>query len=340
MPLAILYRSLFSLFAMTILPSIAMGADDEEVADGPWISSVAWQGDEQIVGTQSQGLLLRPAQVVTANADAPQDLKVVGEAEFSLWAVLPLDNDTVVAADYKGGVAAYGESEPQKYELDARWIRALAATPDEDQLLAGSEDGKLIVLSVSETKELKRVEAHAAAIFDIAFNAAGDKLATAGGDGQIKVFSWPELEELATMSRGVDAVWSVLFVDDDRHLVSGGADRRIQLWEVEGARSRGTITSTSNWITSLVGLPDSDLVVAGSMDGTVLVVDHRTMQPVVTVDGPGSAIWSLALSPDGKQLAIGTRKHGLAVIDASEWITAGVEAAKKATAIRPPAPRS
>ncbi len=328
--------------------SWGLAADETktQVADGPWISSVAWQDDSILLGTRSQGLLFRPAEVVRTTSSDPTQLTVVGESENSLWSILPTANGQAIASDYKGGLHVFSGSgekekpdEPKDFELDARWIRALAQSPTANEILAGTEDGKLLVLAVDQTKELRRVDAHAAAIFDIAFSSAGDKVATAAGDGTIKIFSWPKLEQQAEMKVGKDAIWSLAFVNKDQQIVSGGADRAIQLWDVASASSIVTIATAHNWVTSIVPLPKSSFVAAGCMDGSVVVVDYLTMQAVDSQPVAASAIWSMALSPDGKQLAVATRKHGMSVVKVQPWKKAGRAVAKQTQAIRPPAPK-
>ena len=195
-----------------------------------------------------------------------------------------------------------------------------------------TEDGKLVVLSLSEQKEARRVDAHAAAIFGIAISHAGDKIATAAGDGTIKVFSWPKLDPIATLSRGKDAVWCIAFSEDDSQLISGGADRRIQLWDLAKQKSVMSLQTTSDWITSLVALPGTNAVAASSMSGKVFVVDYKTMLPVTHTDAMKSAIWSMTLSPNGTQVALGSRKSGAKVLPIAEWIAAAKQAAESEAA--------
>jgi WD40 repeat protein len=306
---------------------------------GPWLSSIAWMDNAQLVATKSEGLLLRPAQVVKLAAADTAKLEIVGEQETSLWSVLPLDATRYAVTDYKGGVYLYGEGDPKKFELDARWVRATAKAPGDTEILAGTEDGKLVVLAIAEKKEARRIDAQAAAIFDIAFNHKGDQVATAAGDGTIKIFSWPKLEPVATMSRGKDAIWCVAFSDDDSQLISGGADRRIQLWDVAKAKSVMTLQMTSDWITSLVPLPGTTAIAAASMNGKVFLVDYKSMRPISHSDVAKSAIWSMALSPDGSQVAIATRKHGASVIAIAPWVEAAKQAASGEAALEAaPAP--
>jgi len=307
---------------------------------GPWLSAIAWLDNSQLVATKSEGLLLRPAQVVKLAAADATKLESVGEQETSLWSVLTLDASKYVVTDYKGGVYLYGDGEPKKFELDARWIRATAKAPGDAEILAGTEDGKLLVLSIADKKEARRIDAQAAAIFDITFNHKGDQVAVSAGDGTIKIFSWPKLDPVASMSRGKEAVWSVVFSDDDSQLISGGADRRIQLWDLAKAKSVMSLQMTSDWITSLVSIPGTTAVAGASMNGKVFLVDYKSMLPISQSDAAQSAIWSLALSPDGSKVAMATRKHGAAVLPVAEWVEAAKQAAtNEAAAEQAPAPK-
>ena len=132
---------------------------------------------------ESQGLLLRPGSVVTAAVDDLGKFETLGEAETSLWSIQAVGDGKYLASDYKGAVATYGNGEPIPLPVDARWIRALEKSPEPGQWLAGTEDGKLLVLSIADGREVKRIDATAAAIFDIAVNPAGNQIALAGGDG-------------------------------------------------------------------------------------------------------------------------------------------------------------
>lgn len=311
---------------------------DAAVGTGPWISAVQWVNDSQLVAAESQGLLLRPGKVVKTSAADVGKLEQMGEEETSIWAVLPLGDGKVLASNYKGGVTLYGGSEPQKFELTARWIRTLEKAPGDGQVLAGTEDGKLVVLSVADRKETKRIDAHPAAIFDIAVNKAGDKIATVAGDGSVKVWNWPSLEPAGSMSYGKDAVWSVTFSEDGTQLITGGAERRLRLWDIAKGKLIMSFAVTPDWVTSMTSVPGTHLVVAGCMNGKIVVGDYAAKSIVTQLDGPGSGIWSVALSPSGKQLAVSTRKHGIALVDAAKWQDAAKQVAERAAGEEPPAP--
>lgn len=312
-------------------------AGETAVGTGPWITSVRWIDDNQLVAAESQGLLLRAGKVQKTTAADVSKLETIGEEETSIWSVLPLADGKVLASNYKGEVFLHG-GEAQKFEVTARWIRTLEKAPGEGQVLAGTEDGKLVVLSLADRKETKRIDAHGAAIFDIAINAAGDKVATVAGDGTIKLWSWPALEAAGSMSKGSDAVWAVQFSADGTKLITGGAERRVRLWDIAKQKLIMSMAVTPDWVTSLISVPNTTLVVGGCMNGKVVVVDYAAMLPVTQLDGPGSAIWSVALSPSGKQLAVATRKHGLALLDTAKWQEPAKAVAERAASEKPPAP--
>ncbi len=314
---------------------------DAKVGTGPWLTDVVWTSDSDLIASQPQGLLLRPAELVKASASDVAKLEKIGEQETSIWSVLHVGGANVVASNYKGELYLHGSGgAPKKFEANMRWVRALSKSPTFGELLAGTEDGKLVVLSLVDAKEVRRVDAHSAAIFDIALNAQGDKIAVAGGDGSIKIMSWPKLDTLATLKRGSEAVWAVVFSPDGSRLISGGADRRLQLWDLASAKLLGSIAVTSDWVTSLAVLPNSSLVVAGCMNGKVEVADYSAMLPVARTAVADSGIWSIALSPNAKQIAIATRKHGLKIIEAGQWTDAAKAVAERASSEKPPAPKT
>lgn len=332
--------SLVLALPLALILSGSVRAEDSDVApDGPWISALSWLSDSELVGTNSQGLLLRPAKLVKVSADALDAMETIGESETSLWSVLPAGEGKVVATDYKGNIHLFSNGKSESIETESRWIRTLEQSPDQDQILAGTEDGKLVVLSLKDKKEIKRVDAHAAAIFDIAFNSTGDQIATCGGDGSIRIATWPELKEIATMSRGNEAVWSVVYSENDEHLISGGADRRIQLWDVANAKSICTIAKAGDWVTQIARLPKSSVVVAGCMNGELVIVDHASMQKVTSVEAAESAIWTVALSGDASQVAVGTRKSGIALVPTKGWKNQAKRVANQVAKVRPPAPK-
>lgn len=342
------FKTLFnSLRDSWIIPSLILGVcltgrvseAEEPPAESVWITSVQWTTPTDLMATQSQGLLLRPGSVVRLSAQDPQKLEKVGEAETSLWSLVVKD-DQVLASDYKGGVLNFVAGKPQPLEIkDTRWIRCLKLAPTSNrELLAGTENGSLIVLDSSNFSELRRVSVENAAIFDVCFHPQQQQLAVATGNGKIHLLSWPNLEPQKILN-GSGAIWSCQFTSDGSQLVSGGADHKVRLWDLTSGESVLAISSARDWITCIRPLGNCNCMLAGSLDGQVAVVDYATRRQVKTHKVAGSGVWDMAVSADNKQLAVATRKHGILILDISNWPDEAKAAALEADVEKPPVPQ-
>lgn len=306
--------------------------------DPVWISSVKWLSNVELVGTQSQGLLLRPGKIVKASVDKPEELTQVAESETSLWSILPL-GDVTLATDYKGRVLQWKSTSMASFEFKTRWIRCLTAVPgSNNEIIAGSEDGQLVVFDVTTGSEIRRVQLESAAVFKLAFSPDKTQIAAAMGDGNIHLLSWPNLERVKSL-KGSGANWCVLYSNDGNQLISGGADRKLRLWDIASGQSIVAITSAREWITTLAPIPNSNAVIAGCMNGELLLADYSSKLPIRTEKVSSSGIWDMAISPDGTKIALGTRKEGIKVVALQPWIDQARQAANSAEADRPPQPQ-
>jgi WD40 repeat protein len=303
-----------------------------------WITSVQWIDDQNMIATQSEGLLLRPGSVVRLAAQQPETLNSVAQAEASLWSVLSIGDQTLVS-DYKGRILRLDNQALQPLEVQARWIRKLVAAPGgSGEVLAGTEDGQLIVLSPAPYRESRRVEMAKVAIFDVVASPSATQIAVAMGDGSIQLRSWPELELQLTISGKSFACWALQYTSNGQRLISGGADRKLRMWDVATGAPIVSLATTSDWITSLVRLPETDLLIAGCLSGALVLVDDGTMLPVKTETVAGSGVWGMDLSPDGKRLAVATRRNAVVVVELSEWLSQAQAARQIALAQQPPQP--
>ena len=219
----------FSTFRFGLAPLVSLGwvlgsvaywpavLGNPPVAEEVWISSVAWLDGQYVAATQSQGLLLRPGKLLRLDADQPESAETMAEGETSLWSVVATAQGVLVS-DYKGRVLRAADDMLQPLEIDARWIRRMVCVPGQpEQVVAGTEDGKLIVLSTQSNSEVQRVEVSDSAIFDIAFHPrwlsanrglwrrqpASIQLARADG---------------GALTAGDQAIWSVIYVAGRRTL--------------------------------------------------------------------------------------------------------------------------
>ncbi|KAA8592960.1 hypothetical protein FQN60_018415, partial [Etheostoma spectabile] len=114
-------------------------------------------------------------------------------------------------------------------------------------LLAGYEDGSLLLWDVTQRSKLSQAKAHPEplqecvtlvnpGVSQLCIRGDGKLLASAGWDHRVRVFGWKKLRPLAVLQYHTDMVLSVAFSDhqDPRQklLAAGSKDQRISLWSI------------------------------------------------------------------------------------------------------------
>lgn len=115
-------------------------------------------------------------------------------------------------------------------------VTAIALTPDDGTVAAGTPSGRVRVIQLAETSEPPATEAHSGEVTAVAFNHDGSLLATGGkdrsvclwrrtADGYVKAFA---VEELAAPIRSLEFAR-----DRNRMLVLLAGERAVRLWDLD-----------------------------------------------------------------------------------------------------------
>ncbi len=107
------------------------------------------------------------------------------------------------------------------------------ASPTEDVLVSGSEDGAVTVWDVTSgvEKYTSWLTPHARAVSSLAFAPKAPVLATGSADMHIRLWQFEEGSLIASWSAHVDTVTSLSFSADMRLLASGSLDCTVKLWD-------------------------------------------------------------------------------------------------------------
>ncbi len=165
-------------------------------------------------------------------------------------------------------------------------VRSLAFTADGASLVAGYEDGRVLVWTVGGEEELARWEGRQDGVYAVAVIPGGKLVATGGDDGSIELRSWPGGWRVGTLEGHREAVLALAATPDGKLLASGSGDASIKLWALPGGKLLGTLEGHREAVLSLAISPDGKTLASGSADTEI-------------------NLWSL---PDGKFL--GRMKRG------------------------------
>ncbi len=212
----------------------------------PWITSISSGAvpDTVLVSTAT-GLPLRPSQVALSKLSSPQEMTKLGETEASAWKILLLeDKNRFLVADYAGNyyVGSLADAAQwKKLEFKSRWSRALCNL--EGQIVAGTEDGKLVTASTADLAFTAPVDAHQGAVFSIRASSDRKTFLSASGDGTVKIWNAADKAMVRSISVGPQAVWDAVFVLGDKMIVTGDADRRVNLYDAATGKLQMSLES-------------------------------------------------------------------------------------------------
>lgn len=113
-------------------------------------------------------------------------------------------------------------------------LRALAISPDGQQIASGHGDGTFNLWDLNTGELRLKVKAHSDAVRAIAFGGDGRTVITGGGalDSLIKVWDATTGEWLQVLSGHTDTVHSLKLSADGRILTSGSEDNTIKVWRI------------------------------------------------------------------------------------------------------------
>jgi WD40 repeat protein len=186
-------------------------------------------------------------------------------------------------------------------EEDGGTVFALAISPDESLLAAGSRHGELLVWDVASGQERLRVAAHKEIIWDVAFSPDGKRLATASKDGRVKLWELAGGKPSATLTGHTGAVRAVAFSGDGL-VASGGDDRTVRIWS---AFSGGPVTvwvGHEQAVTDVAFTHQGAAVLSAGRDGTVKQWAVRDNDRPLVIGDP-MPLFCLDLFPDGRRVA-------------------------------------
>lgn len=165
--------------------------------------------------------------------------------------------------------------------------RAVAFAGDGKFLVAGYEDGRVLVWAAGEApRPVARWEGHKDGVYAVAAIPGGKLVATGSADGTIGLWAWPDGRRVATLQGHREAVLALAATPDGKMLVSGSGDATIKLWSVPEGWPLAALEGHREAVLSLAVSPDGKTLASGSADTEI-------------------GLWSL---PEGKLL--GQMKRG------------------------------
>ena len=153
--------------------------------------------------------------------------------------------------------------------------------------------------TLSQVKEVNRLEGHDAKTFGVAFHPNGQSIASGSADHTVRIWEI-DGKEIAICEGHRDQVFGVSFSPDGQFLASASADETIKLWRRQGGPAILTFSGHTDTVYKVVFHPNKPLLASASRDGTIRLWSMAGEQ--LHTFRRGIAVLNLTFSPDGETI--------------------------------------
>ncbi|KAG0042019.1 U3 snoRNP protein, partial [Gryganskiella cystojenkinii] len=200
---------------------------------------------------------------------------------------------------------------------------AFAYTLDGEVLVAGANDGKIILYNASTWAILATIQGHDQRVTNIAISRDSSLLATgadtdgiAQGAMAAKIWDLKTGNFLHALKGHTNRFTGLIFLPSGQRIVTGSYDRAIHLWEVKsGVRLHSFEVQPDHAVVDAIACSgDGELLASSYEDRTVRLWDIETSECLRVLTGHRDSCHGITFSPSGKTLAI-TSHEGIKTWD-------------------------
>lgn len=167
------------------------------------------------------------------------------------------------------------------------------------QAAAGKGSGAIIIYSLADGAEIRRLQDLKSRVVQMAFTPTGDRLACASQDRTAQLWDLRDGRMIRTFTGQTDEIRSIAISGDGRTLALGGWHGGLKTWELDTGKESISFRGHSDAVTVLAFTTDGKQLVSGSRDMTVRVWDRAGGGEVQIIRGHVGTIYDLAVAPTG-----------------------------------------
>ncbi|MBZ0283981.1 MAG: TIR domain-containing protein [Anaerolineae bacterium] len=176
-------------------------------------------------------------------------------------------------------------------------------TADNQHLVAGYTDGKIILWNIETRAEVRRFAGVPDTnIFGLALNPGETLLAAGFEDGSILLWDFATTQQLRAFVGHSRRVRSLVFSPDGTQLLSGSSDFSVRLWNVETAEPIFQMLGHKDRVRRVMFSPDGQTAFSAASDSRVIEWDIASGQSIHTYVGHLATVYAVISLPDNRIL--------------------------------------
>jgi len=191
----------------------------------------------------------------------------------------------------------------------------LAFSPDGEEIVLGTNQGRVLVLSsllsgvpfkVEESSSRFVGKRGRSSVYSVAYSPDGKKIAAGIGNQFIRLWKGESGELLHSIDSQGKRIYSVAFSPDGRVLFSGAEEGAMGAWDSVSGKELLSPDGHEEDVISISVSPDGNRIVSGSKDKTLRIWDTKSGELVKTLIGHDDTVLSAVFSLDGERIASGS----------------------------------
>ena len=184
---------------------------------------------------------------------------------------------------------------------------ALVYTKDGERLIAGYDNGSLVVWDIDSGTKITENEQHSSTVFAVALAPDGKSFATASADNSIKLWDLSTVTPYQTLFDHTDYVTDVSYSPDGSLLASSSYDDTVKIWDAFSGELVRTLTSSEGYLFYVweLAFVDNDhlVTITGGGTGSLSLWHIPTGTHLGNYTGNSGRLRSVAASSDGRYVA-------------------------------------
>jgi WD40 repeat protein len=277
-----------------------------ETPDIVWSVAFSRDGDYLLTGDLSGALVLR-------SAETGEELDRLVEHNGAIWAVAASPTGDFVASGGAGGVINLNQivdgalvNLPRSLKVNTglgrNAIWSLVFSSNGQQLAAGLEDRRVLMINTGQFQLVDTLEGHNDRVVSLAFTPSDETDALISGAADGDIFIWNmRTTTLQRRFRSHDgAVWALNFSPDARRMLSASADNSLIIWDRFSGAQAGEEISLNDSVTAMaISMQNDDsgqaYLAASTRNGSIYIM--RPDEEMLLLDVLPEDVTDLAFSP-------------------------------------------
>jgi serine/threonine protein kinase len=198
--------------------------------------------------------------------------------------------------------------EERRYQGSTRGVLAVAFSADEQQVLAGGEDGIVRLWETGSGMLLREFVKHDKPITGVAVDPYRQRrrCLSSSEDGTLRLWNMDNGKEIRRFPGHTGPISCVVFGHDGNQAVSAGHDKTVRLWDVNTGRQLHLFTGHTAPVLAVAVSSDGRRLLSAGVDRAVKLWDLTQRRALGDFPGHTGDVTSLAFSVNGRHFVSGS----------------------------------